>query len=67
MGKKTELTFATVLHLAEAYCDQYRVRGLCLSPKANDWYFRDFVNQYRAAIHWGKNPHPIINLDIPAF
>ena len=67
MRKEPELTFATVLHLAELYCEQYEERGLYLSPEANNWYFRDFVNQYQSAIYWGKKPNPVINLDIPAF
>ena len=67
MRKKPKLTFATILHLSEMYCEQYNERGLCLSQEENDWYFRDFVNQYTSALYWGKKPNPVINLDIPAF
>ncbi len=59
--------FITILHLAEMYCKQYGEMGLCLSQEANDWYFRDFVNQYYSAIYWGKNPNPVINTEIPLF
>ena len=59
--------FATILHLAEIYCDQYRERNLCLSPLQNKVFFRDFVYQYYAAIYWGDNPKPVINLEIPLF
>ena len=67
MKKEPELTLATVLHLSEMYCDQYNERRLCLSPEANEWYFRDFVNQYRSATYWGKQPNSVINLEMPAF
>ncbi len=67
MKKEPELTFATILHLSEMYCDQYNEGGLCLSPEANEWYFRDFVNQYRSALCWGQKPNPVINIDMPAF
>ena len=59
--------FATILHLAEMYCGQYRDRHSCLSQEQNDAYFRDFVRQYYSAIYWGKEPAPVINTDIPLF
>ena len=59
--------FATILHLAEKYCEQYRERNLCLSPEQNDAFYRDFVGQYYAALYWGKFPTPIIKTDIPLF
>ena len=59
--------FATILHLAEMYCEQYNEMNLCLSQETNDWYFRDFVNQYYSALYWGQKPQPVINLDIPPF
>ena len=67
MRKKVKKDFATILHLAELYCEQYDKRNLCLSQEANDWHFRDFVNQYYSAIYWGQKPNPVINADIPAF
>lgn len=59
--------FATILHLAEKYCSQYREKNICLSQEQNDALFRDFVGQYYSAICWGKEPSPIINTDIPLF
>lgn len=67
MRKQPKVTFATILHLSEMYCDQYRERNLCLSPEQNEASFRDFVGQYYAAIYWGKEPSPVINTDIPLF
>ena len=59
--------FATILHLAEMYCEQYKERNLCLSQEQNDVFFRDFVGQYYVALYWGKMPSPVINTDIPLF
>lgn len=59
--------FATILHLAEMYCGQYRERHLYLSQEQNDAYFRNFVRQYYSATYWGKEPAPVINTDIPLF
>lgn len=59
--------FATILHLAERYQEQYRERGLCLSPAQNEACFRDFVGQYFGALHHGKEPSPVIYPDIPLF
>ena len=67
MRKKPKVTFATILHLAEMYREQYNKRNLCLSQEQNDAFFRDFVGQYYSAIYWGKEPSPIINTDIPLF
>lgn len=61
MRKKPKLDFATVLHLAENYQDQYREMNLCLSPEQNEASFRDFVWQYTSAVFWGKEPNPILN------
>ena len=52
--------FLTILHLAEHYQDQYRERNL-------DAFFRDFIEQYYSAIFWGKEPSPVINIDVPLF
>lgn len=65
--KKEDIDFLTILHLVEMYCEQYRERHLCLSQEENDVFFRDFVHQYYGAIHWGKEPAPVINTDIPMF
>ena len=59
--------FATILHLAEVYCQQYNERNLCLSQEQNDAFFRDFVRQYYSAIYWGKESSPVINTNIPLF
>jgi hypothetical protein len=59
--------FLTILHLAEQYQDQYRERNLCLSPEQNDIFFRDFVEQYYAALYLGIEPHPVINTDLLLF
>ena len=67
MRRKPQLTFATVLHLAEMYCNQYGERNLCLSQEQNDAFFRDFVGQYLSAIYWGKEPSPVIHTEIPLF
>lgn len=65
--KENKVDFLTILHLAELYQKQYKERNLCLSQEQNDAYFRDFVGQYNAALHWGKVPSPIIRTDIPLF
>lgn len=67
MRKKPKVTFATILHLSEMYCEQHREKNLCLSPEQNEASFRDFVGQYYSAIYWGKEPSPVINTDIPLF
>ena len=59
--------FGTILHLAEAYQEQYKERGLCLSPERNDACFKDFVGQYFGALKFGKKPSPVIDPDIPLF
>jgi len=59
--------FATILHLAEAYQEQYTERGLCLSPEQNEACFKDFVGQYFGALRHGGNLSPVINPDIPLF
>ena len=59
--------FATILHLAEVYCQQYNERNLCLSQEQNDAFFRDFIGQYYSAIYLGKKPSPVINTNIPSF
>lgn len=59
--------FATILHLAEMYCEQYRERNLCLSQEQNDAFFRDFVGQYNSSIYWGKVPAPVIHTDLLLF
>lgn len=66
MGKMN-VNFATILHLAEWYCEQYKERELCLSQEQNDAFFRDFVRQYLCVLHWGREPKPIIRTDIPLF
>lgn len=65
--KKPKVDFLTILHLAELYYKQYEERNLCLSQEENDAFFRDFVVQYYSAVHWGKEPKPVINTDIPLF
>ena len=67
MRKKPKVTFATILHLSEMYCEQYREKGLRLSPEQNEACFRDFVNQCYSALYWGKPVSLIINPDIPLF
>ena len=59
--------FATILHLSEMYCEQYRERNLCLSPKQNEASFRDFVNQYYSALYWGKPINLAIDPNVPLF
>ena len=59
--------FATILHLAEKYCEQYRERNLCLSPERNEASFRDFVNQYYSALYWRKPINHVIDPNIPLF
>lgn len=68
MGKKPKLTFATILHLSEMYCDQYNERGLCLSSSQNETLFRDFVWQYTSTLYWkGKEIVPFINLELISY
>lgn len=54
--------FARILHLAEAYQEQYLERGLCLSPEQKEASFKDYVEQYNKGIS-----SPVINTDIPLF
>lgn len=49
-----KINFATILHLAEMYHEQYRKMNLCLSPEQNEASFRDFVPQYYSSKHFGK-------------
>lgn len=65
--KRVKQDFATILHLAELYCDQYRERNFSLSAVQNEVFFRDFVHQYYAALYWGKKQKPNINTEIPLF
>ena len=59
--------FATILHLSEKYCSQYRERTLCLSQEQNDASFRDFVGQYYGALYWEKTINLAINPNVPLF
>ena len=59
--------FATILHLSEMYCEQYRERNLCLSPEQNEASFRDFVNRYYSALYWGKPINLAIDPNVPLF
>lgn len=61
MGRNKKLSFATVLHLAEMYQEQYKEKGYLFSEEQNDAHFRDFVAQYVG----GETP--VINPDIPLF
>ena len=64
MRKKPKLSFADVLHLAEAYCEEYRERGLCLSQAHNDILFKDYVWQYTSTLYWkGEYIKPTIDLE----
>lgn len=54
--------FARVLHLAEAYQEEYNRRGLCLSPEQNEASFKDYVQQHNEG-----NPSPVINTDVLLF
>ena len=65
--KELKVEFSTILHLAELYCKQYDEKGYCFSQEQNDAYFRDFVRQYYGAVYWGREPHLVINPDIPLF
>lgn len=59
--------FITILHLAEMYQRQYKESELCLSPEQNEASFKDFVQQYHAALYWGETPSPVIRPDVPLF
>ena len=65
--KEPKVEFSTILHLAELYCKQYAEKSYFFSQEQNDAYFRDFVAQYYGAVCWGREPHPVINPDIPLF
>ena len=67
MRIKPIIDFLTVLHLAEAYQKQYVEMNLCLSPEQNEASFRDYVQQYHAALHWEKKPAPVIHSDVALF
>lgn len=65
MSKKEKLPysdFAKILHLAEAYQEEYKQRGLCLSPELIDASFKDYVQQYNEG-----NTSPVINTDVLLF
>ena len=59
--------FATILHLSENYCSQYRERNLSLSQEQNEACFRDFVGQYYGALYWGKPINLTIDPNVPLF
>lgn len=61
------VNFLTILHLAEAYQEQYIEKNLCLSPEQNEASFRDFVQQYYAALYWGTGGTPVIHPDVLLF
>lgn len=63
--KRFKLDFATILHLAEVYAEQYNEKGYCMSPEENDLCFRDFVQQYTSAVCWNQPANPVIRTDIP--
>ena len=65
--RERKIYFLTVLHLAEAYQKQYTEMNLCLSPEQNEASFRDYVQQYYAALRWGKEPAPVIHSDVLLF
>ena len=67
MREKPKISFATIFILAEMYQEQYRERGLCLSPEQNDASFCDFVTQYYSALYWGQPVHPVIDPDVLLF
>lgn len=67
MSIKPNIDFLTILHLAEAYQKQYVEMNLCLSPEQNEASFRDFVQQYYAAVHWGTRPNPVIHPGVALF
>ncbi len=67
MGKKIKPTFAGILHLAEAYQEEYKRRGLCLSPEQNEASFKDYVGQYYGALNHGKDITPVIDTEVPLF
>ncbi len=67
MGKIIRPTFARVLHLAEDYQEEYKRRGLCLSPLQNEASFRDYVGQYYGALNHGEKPNPYIDINVPLF
>ncbi len=65
--RKIEFDFATILHLAELYQEQYLEMGLCLSPEQNDASFHDFVAQYYSALVWETGETPKLNPNAPLF
>lgn len=67
MRKKPKVTFATILHLSEMYCEQYREKGLRLSPEQNEASFHDFVGQYYGALYWGEPISLVIDPNVPLF
>lgn len=64
---KLKVDFLTILHLSELYCEQYREKSYCFSPEQNEASFKDFVQQYHAALYWGETPSPVIRPDVPLF
>lgn len=67
MSIKPKIDFLEILHLAEAYQKQYVEKSLCLSPEQNEASFRDFVQQYYAAVHGKRYSAPIIHPDVLLF
>lgn len=67
MRIKPKIDSLIILHLAEAYQKQYVEMNLCLSQEQNEASFRDFVQQYYAAVHEKRHPAPIIHPDVLLF
>lgn len=65
--RKMKYDFATILHLAEMYQEQYRRMDLCLSPEQNEASFRDFVAQYYSSRHWKEKSPLILDPSVPSF
>ena len=64
MDKETKFFFA-ILHLNEAFFDQYVERSLCLSEKQRDASFCYFVDQYFSALIQGDVIVPQIDPNVP--
>ena len=64
MDKETRIFFA-ILHLNEAFFDQYVERNLCLSEKQFDVSFFFFVDQYFSALVKGYAILPQIDPNVP--
>lgn len=63
--KKEIISYATILHLAEACEKQYLEKEMKLSQSEYQSVFADFVEQFKAAQFLGIDYKPVIRVNHP--